>query len=62
MLLRLGDAGDPGFAVNLPEKYQEEAGIRTAWCNLYYDVSYHIFDKSAATVKVSASFACQRMA
>ncbi len=45
-----GPETDPGFAVNLPEKYQEEAGIRTAWCNLYYDVSYHISDKSAATV------------
>ena len=41
---------DPGWSRNLPEKFEEEDGIRTAWCDLYYDISYHISDKSAVTV------------
>lgn len=42
---------DPGFSANLPDKYREEDGIRTAWCNLYYDISYHVSDQSAVTVR-----------
>ena len=42
---------DPGWSRNLPEKFEEEDGIRTAWCDLYYDISYHISDKSSATVQ-----------
>lgn len=41
---------DPGFAANLPMRSVEEDGIVTAWCDLYYDISYHISDKSAVTV------------
>ena len=41
---------DPGFSANLPEKFVEEDGIRTAWCDLYYDISYHVSDQSAVTV------------
>ena len=41
---------DPGWSRNLPEKFEEEDGIRTAWCDLYYDISYHISNKSAVTV------------
>ena len=45
-----GSEQDPGFAANLPERTIEEDGIVTAWCDLYYDISYHIPDKSAITV------------
>lgn len=41
---------DPGFAASLPERTIERDGIVMAWCDLYYDVSYHISDKSAVTV------------
>lgn len=41
---------DPGFAASLPMQSAEEDGIVTAWCDLYYDISYHIPDKSALTV------------
>ena len=44
-----GPEEDPGWARNLPEKFEED-GIRTAWCNLYYDISYHITDRTAVTV------------
>lgn len=41
---------DPSFAASLPERTVEEnSGIITAWCDLYYDISYHIPDKSALT-------------
>ena len=46
-----GPEQDPGFSANLPEKFREEDGIRTAWCSLYYDISYHVSDKSAVTVR-----------
>ena len=44
---------DPGFSANMPEQariseYAEKCV--TEWCNLYYDISYHIADKSAVTV------------
>lgn len=42
---------DPSFAASLPEKYEEENGSVTAWCDLYYTISYHIGDKAAATVR-----------
>lgn len=45
-----GPEEDPGFAVNLAEKLRQEDGAVTAWCDLHYDVSYRISDKSAATV------------
>lgn len=45
-----GPEEDPGFAASLSEKWREESGVVTGWCDLYYDVSYHILDKSAATV------------
>ena len=41
---------DPGFAANLPEILREENGGALAWCDLYYDVSYHISDKAGTTV------------
>lgn len=42
---------DPSFAASLPEKYEKENGSVTAWCDLYYNISYHISDKAAATVQ-----------
>ncbi len=41
---------DPGFSASMPERTAEEGGIVTAWCDLYYDLSYHVADKSAVTV------------
>lgn len=41
---------DPGFAASLPERTIERDGAVMAWCDLYYDVSYHISDKSVVTV------------
>ena len=46
-------AEDPSFSANMPEQariseYAEKCV--TEWCNLYYDISYHIADKSAVTV------------
>ena len=41
---------DPGFAANLPEILREENGGALVWCDLYYDVSYHIPDRAGATV------------
>ena len=41
---------DPRFSASLPERTAEENGIVTAWCDLYYDLSYHITDKSKVTV------------
>jgi len=45
-----GPEQDPDFSRNLPTWQHVESGITTAWCDLYYDLSYHISDKSAATV------------
>ena len=42
--------GDPGFAANLPMRSQDMQGVTAAWCDLYYDLSYHVSDKSAVTV------------
>ncbi len=41
---------DPGFAASLPERTVTRDGSVMAWCALYYDVSYHVSDKSAVTV------------
>ena len=41
---------DPGFAASLPERAVTRDGSVMAWCDLYYDVSYHVSDKSAVTV------------
>ena len=41
---------DPGFAANLPEILREENGGALVWCDLYYDVSYHIPDRAGTTV------------
>ena len=41
---------DPGFAANLPMLSQEVNGATAAWCDLYYDLCYHISDKSTVTV------------
>ena len=48
--LYTGQEADPGFAANLPMRNQEIDGVTAAWCDLYYDISYHISDKSACTV------------
>ena len=45
-----GPEQDPGWARNLPERSIVENGLHLAWCNLYYDLSYHVADKSAVTV------------
>nr|MDE7219599.1 M56 family metallopeptidase [Oscillospiraceae bacterium] len=47
---------DPGWSRSLPMKYSREGGIVNAWCDLYYDISYHISDKS--TVAVEERDAC----
>ena len=41
---------DPGFAANLPMLSAEMDGVTAAWCQLYYDLTYHISDRSACTV------------
>ena len=46
-----GPEQDPGWSRNLPMKYNKKDGIVNAWCGLYYDISYHISDKSSATVQ-----------
>ena len=48
--LYTGQEADPGFAANLPMRDQKIDGVTAAWCDLYYDISYHISDKSACTV------------
>lgn len=40
---------DPSYGQYLPEKAKQENG-QNAWCNLYYQFSYHIADKKAITV------------
>ena len=42
---------DPGFSANLPERMTVANGITAAWCDLFYQCSYHIADKSAVTVQ-----------
>ena len=41
---------DPICAQQLPEKTEVQNG-RSAWCDLYYQFSYHIMDKTLITVK-----------
>lgn len=41
---------DPSYNQNLPEKTKGEGG-RSAWCNLFYQFSYHITDKETLTVR-----------
>lgn len=41
---------DPGYGQYLPQKTKEQNG-RNAWCDLYYQFSYHITDKEAITVE-----------
>ncbi|MCI8538569.1 MAG: M56 family metallopeptidase [Oscillospiraceae bacterium] len=41
---------DPHISANLPEFQRVIAGRRVAWCELYYDISYHISGKTAVTV------------
>lgn len=48
--LYTGQEQDPGFAANLPMREQETGGSIAAWCNLYYDLSYHVSDRNACTV------------
>lgn len=43
-------AEDSGFSMGLPMRSDEVNGVTAAWCDLYYDLSYHITDKSACTV------------
>ena len=45
-----GPEEDAGFARNLPTWQQVENGVTVAWCDLYYDISYHIPDKTRITV------------
>lgn len=40
----------PSYGQYLPEKAKEQNGHR-AWCNLYYQFSYHMKDKKAITVE-----------
>ena len=40
---------DPEYGRYLPEKAKQQDG-RRAWCDLYYQFSYHIADKNAITV------------
>ena len=42
---------DPGCSVNLPERMAVESGATVAWCDLFYQCSYHVSDKSAVTVR-----------
>lgn len=46
-----GPEDDPRFFRDLPMKVNEEDGSVNAWCSLYYDLSYHIADKSRTTVR-----------
>ena len=41
---------DPGFSANLPTWSRDVDGAVMAWCQLYYDISYHVSDKSVVTV------------
>jgi len=41
---------DPGYNQYLPLKAAGENGYGGAWCDLYYQFSYHIADKQALTV------------
>ena len=40
---------DPSYNQYLPQKLEGEGG-RSAWCDLYYQFSYHITDKKSLTV------------
>lgn len=41
---------DPSYNQYLPLKTTEDSGYGGAWCNLYYQFSYHIADKQTLTV------------
>ncbi|MBD5154190.1 MAG: M56 family metallopeptidase [Oscillibacter sp.] len=45
-----GPEEDPGFSSSMHGRTVEGNGIVIAWCDLYYDISYHITDKSKVTV------------
>ena len=48
-----GPEEDPGFSANMPGQIrinEYEDKCVNEWCNLYYNISYHIADKSAVTV------------
>ncbi len=45
-----GEAADPGFAAKLPMLQHVEDSVTTAWCDLYYDLTYHVSDPAAVTV------------
>ena len=38
------------FFQTSPKRDQKIDGVTAAWCDLYYDVSYHIPDRAGATV------------
>lgn len=40
---------DPDYSENLPERTGESA-LSSSWCDLYYQLTYHIPDKTALTV------------
>ena len=37
--------------MNLPERVVVESGATAAWCDLFYQCSYHVSDKSVVTVR-----------
>ncbi len=41
---------DPGISADLPMWCHVERGVTLAWCQLYYDITYRISDKSTVTV------------
>ncbi len=41
---------DPTFSLSLPEKTLKQESQINAWCSLYYQYSYHIFDETGLTV------------
>ena len=45
-----GEAADPGFSAKLPTLQHVEDSVTTAWCDLYYDLTYHVSDPAAVTV------------
>ncbi len=45
-----GEAADPGFSAQLPTLQHVEDSVTTAWCDLYYDLTYHVSDPAAVTV------------
>ena len=46
-----GSEEDPSFFANMPELTAADAnGYTTAWCDLSYNISYHVADKTAINV------------